>query len=164
MSAEARIRRDVLELKKLAFALDWNPKLRRAKVETPGIEPGSKQATARLSTCLVFNWFSMYCRLKTGYTTLIFFSFGKIAKPIFPMYTFTTPLNGTPHTRAVRRCTACSPCEPRPILLLLQIRQPWRKILHRLKLWNKVLRDMFPYSTCLHFDWSRCQNQSSPWS
>jgi len=138
--------------------------LRSLIVETPGIEPGSKQATARLSTCLVFNWFSICYRLKTGYNKLIFFSFGKISKPIFPMYTFTTPHNGTPYTMAVRRCIACSPSEPRPILLLIQIKQPWRKILHRVKLWNRVLRDMFPYSTCLHIDWSCCQNQSSPCS
>ena len=41
-------------------------------VESPRIELGSKQAIKELSTCLVFNWFSICYRLKTAYSRLSF--------------------------------------------------------------------------------------------
>jgi len=45
------------------------------EVEPGRIELPSKQATSKLSTCLVFIRFSMHDRPKTAYRTLIFLSF-----------------------------------------------------------------------------------------
>jgi len=45
----------------------------RFKVETPGIEPGSKQAIQIVSTCLVFAYFSIQGWPKTAHLRLSFF-------------------------------------------------------------------------------------------
>jgi len=44
-------------------------------VEPEGFEPSSKQAITKLSTCVVFIWFSMHDRPKTAYRTLSFLKF-----------------------------------------------------------------------------------------
>ncbi len=50
-------------------------------VEPEGFEPSSKQATTRLSTCLVRVQFSMHDRPRTAYRTLSFLSLGSLPKP-----------------------------------------------------------------------------------
>ena len=50
-------------------------------METEGFEPSSKQATKKLSTCLVFAYFSTQSRPKTAYLELSFLSFELLPKP-----------------------------------------------------------------------------------
>jgi len=57
-------------------------------VESEGIEPSSKQATKRLSTRLVFSWFSIAGWLKTLYLQLSFLSFGNKPKLFIPYVNF----------------------------------------------------------------------------
>ncbi len=50
-------------------------------VEPEGFEPSSKQAIAKLSSCLVLVQLSTHDRPKTAYRTLSFFSLGFPSKP-----------------------------------------------------------------------------------
>jgi len=47
-------------------------------------------------------------------------------------------------------------------LTLIQIMQQERSFLRRVKFWDMDLRDLSPFSTCLLFNSTCCQNQSTP--
>jgi len=70
--------------------------------------------------------------------------------------------NRTPLTKAFWRHKAFLPSRTRLNLTIIQIMQLKRSYSRRLKFENSVLRVQLHYSTCLPFNKSRCQNQSTP--
>ena len=102
-------------------------------VESPRIELGSKQAINRLSTRLVFSWFSIICWLKTLYILLIFFSFKTVSKRYNFYVNIYDASKRTPLTKAFKRHLALLPSRTRLDLTIFQIKQLKRSYSRRLK-------------------------------
>ncbi len=99
---------------------------------------------------------------KTTYSTLSFLISKVHQSATRSKLIFTMPLNRTPLTKAFWRHLAFLPSRTRLNLTVIQIMQLKRSYSRRLKFGLAFNVYQCHYTTCLPFNESRCQNQSTP--
>ncbi len=109
-------------------------KLRRVKVEMPGVEPGSKRGSNMLSTCLAKTCFSCNGRIEATDHYLSSLIFAKAPKQNSHYSRFTcTAGSGRFRKLAPGRCLVPAPCAGIKCNLLGRITQQERSYFRQLK-------------------------------
>ena len=113
-------------------------------VETPRIELGSKQAAKRLSTYLVFAWFSASSWSKTTYYKLSFFDFKTQSKRLdFYLYFYDASWQNAVNQRFLETFSSRIWCAKARSYYNSDIKQLKRSYFRRLIVWNKFYKNHF---------------------
>ncbi len=133
-------------------------------MESPGIEPGSKQGSKELSTRLVSDWiFDVLQGRKPPQDTYSLKSRNPRRTKGSPGLFLRFPYTKRHKPRLFRRISLSCLAGTRLILTIIQIKQQERSYFRRLKVRGRLINGNQPqFPTCLLFISACCQNQSTP--